>query len=463
MARPSDSEDSEDCAAGGTGAPALGTKRAPLLAALVLGWGCTPDPCQQGDLPAPNGDRSQLLFLDDDDLDGAILLQVLLPDRGEARYAEGAPVALYVHGSWTSRYLPLEGDAVRINGGNGIASIYLNLPGGDGLTASPGVNDYRGSNARRALAAALRYAAGQQADVEGCTVHDRIPDGAANGYAIAGYSNGGNLVWSTLADEALDVPAPVGVATFETPISGQFVLVEPGTTPGASPLYDEGRCALGDDGAMRCDFDYSRLDYDAEVWPSTNGALFIDEDGDGALDDHEFRLATVQDPTSGAWLQSVEATEAARELGLELPGRASVEQAIEWWSEREAPQALAAATALFPETATIVVGTEEDHVVTGATGHEHITGLLEAASEAGLPWTRLDPDAAYVTAITGSTHVFPETPANQAVTVGDEVELEPADVDAVRGSHYLTAAVLELLDRAYVQDWHDDLDAVLVD
>jgi hypothetical protein len=119
-----------------------------------------------------------------------------------------------------------------------------------------------------------------------------------------------------------------------------------------------------------------------------------------------------------------------------------------------------AAAERFPQLAGIATGSEIDHVLTGATDHPHVTGMVAAMESAGIHWFRLHPDRAYTTLISRSGEEFPEYPAGESFAVGQAVDFLPQS-PAAHGEDYLTAAIIELLDRAHASEWGADLEAVL--
>jgi len=395
---------------------------------------------------------------------GPVQVQLQVPLDGP-RTDEGAPVVVFVHGGWANSHVPLERDSARIMSGHGLAVLYLNLPGGSGEHATEGTSDRRGPAARGALAHVLRYAAGSISDFQDCSISERVSGGTTSELVLASFSNGGNLAWATLADATLDLPEVSGVASFETPSASQFAVAETGTDARPSPIYEPGSCDLDDDLGIICDYAYPALSFDALASPDTDGMLFIDEGGSEAYDDGlDFPLGVVADPESGLWVHSVPATEAAEAVGLTLTSRGDAGAAEAFWAEREAPRQMAAAVNRFPDLAAIETGTETDHVLQGATDHPHVTGMVAAMQEAGLTWTRLHADAAYAEAVTEAERSFADHPANTPVVVGDtSLDMQPEDDEEVRGTDYLTAACLELIDRTMTGDWSSDLDSPLVD
>ncbi len=448
------------------GPPTQGGSVVIVLLTLALGLaGCRPSTelsaCQEDLDDFSPASKTRVLHLPAQGDVDELTVQILVPIEA-GRHDEFTPVAVYVHGSWSSNYVPLEGSTPRLSDTQGLASIYLNLPGGSGEFASPGENDRRGPVARAAIARVLRYAAGDDPDEEGCTLSERTPAGTTGRVAMASFSNGGNLAWTTLADESLDLPDVVGIASFETPASGQLATAEPGTDTRPSPLYEEGACGLDESGGLSCDFDYAPLAWDARLNPATEGVLWVDDADFVYESDEDFPLGVVWNPDSGLWTHSVEAIQAAQASGLELETRSTPTQTEDFWLNRLAPLAMSSATLRFPQISTIETGTEIDHVLQGATDHPHVTGMVAAARRAGVGWTRLHADSTYVELLTDEGRNFADEPANQDVSVGDKgVAMQPEDDESLRGSIYLSAAVLELLDRDAADDWADDLDAPL--
>ena len=235
-----------------------------------------------------------------------------------------------------------------------------------------------------------------------------------------------------------------------------MVLVELGTTTNPSPIYTEGSCLLDDDNAILCDYDYANIDYDPD-----HHALFIEQDGIDGYEPDDFLLTPVWSPLDDLWVQSIPAREAAAAANLSMPDRADLETTKEFWEWRAAPRKMNSAITHYPNLAAIVGGSEEDHVLTGAADHPHITGMIHAMQAAGIRWSRLNPDAAYATHVALSPEDFADLDANLPLTVGEAVTLEPSTAQGGHGTDYLTASVLELLDRAHTNEWSNNLDAVL--
>lgn len=420
--------------------------------------------CQQDFTMDPNGDASRTVTLVDDALPGPLVLQLVIPWE-EARYTHGAPGAVFVHGGWTSDIIPLGDDQAHLVGATGAWSIYVNLPGGGGTMSSGGENDRRGSDSRQAIGAALRYSAGMLEDNSGCRIDDRMPTGIAEERVLAAFSNGGNLAWATLADPDVALPDIHGIVVFETPASSQMALGEPGTGNRTSPLHTEGSCHIDEDSALVCDYDYENLAFDMNTDPDTAGTLFLDVDQDGFYSDKiDFPLGLAKAEDNENWAHSLQAMEAVESAKLITRARLNSQDTAEFWQWREAPRAVPAAIERFPDLAGMSIGTEIDHVLEGATDHPHVIGMVEAMQRSNMRWTRLQPDRSYVESLAQAEFDYIDLDANIEIRIGDpNLPMEPEDDAGVRGSDYLTAGVLELLDRSWRQDWSVNLSAVLVE
>jgi len=400
-----------------------------------------------------------VVHLNDESPTGRVTVQIAIPS-GE-RYPQGSPVAVFVHGGWSTDAVPLPDAGPRLVSTEGFATVYLNLPGGDLDESSEGASDQRGYSARQALGAALRYAADEVMDDGRCTLADRLPGGISGEVVLAGMSNGGNLAWATAADTEVEIPVLSGIATFESPISAQLVTVEPGTTETPGDFFDPYDCALTDELRLSCDHGYRHITWDPDASEETSGALFIDDNNNDLWDPGESTLDPVWSPADSAWVHPPEALQAAE--GLALIDRVDLDTANAFWAQREGTRHIPAALSRFPELASIATGTEVDHVLTGLELPVHVTGLVAAMQLAGVPWSRLHPDAAYVAQMSG----FEESQEYDADMALDVIEpllnMAPEDGAHIRGTDYLSAAVVEIMDRTHSGDWSPDLHGTLVE
>jgi hypothetical protein len=357
-----------------------------------------------------------------------------------------APMVVFIHGGWGSEPLPITDQQPQLRSDLGYHVLYLELP----------ADDLRGAASRATLATALRYASSLPDAASDTDCANPSEEGTQRPVLLAGFSHGGNLAWSTLADPTLDLPEIAGIATFETPPSSQFVAVDVGTLARPNDRFNEDECSSVESEII-CEIDYTPM---VAVTCATDAScLVIDANHDGQLSDGEFVLGTLNDPVSGmrvASLQAVAAAEAAGVLPDTFMGATAV---ADFWSERLGPEILQRAAHRHPLLGAIVTGTERDHMLTALRRPVHLTNMAAAITQAGVGWVRLHPDAAYLQFLHGDILHWKDYPANEGTDLSDRtLSAEPEETGAIHPTDYLDAAVLELIDRSRTGDWSNDLD-----
>ncbi len=382
---------------------------------------------------------------------------------------DGAPVVVVLAGGFKALVSPVEPDERVIATQQGVVALYPSFATTAGDFVYEHVGDYRGSGARWAAEAALQYAAGELADTQGCLLEERIA-GALSGQApwVHGQSNGGNLAIALLADDTLSLPELAGVTTFETPASAQFVTLEVGSADNPLPLYQEGSCSFAADEGLTC-----ALDYDAIAWdPNASnvdghrGLAFFDLDDDGVYDEgSDSPVWGIRPEVDGErWIvYSPSLTAALWDADIEADGLLSVEEALSFWSLRDASLATEAAMQRYPDLPFLVMGTERDHNL-GVDDHAHISGLAHALMDRGASWVRINPDARYLEIIAGLNSGWDHNPANIVTWPGDpSIHLLPNEADVqLHTRDYVTAGLLELMHRRWRGAWQDELDGPLL-
>lgn len=406
----------------------------PLLAGCRFD-GPPPDPCSVDhgpDTVVPEA-RSVETMLPTDA--GDVHAQLRWPGF-DAERGERWPVGVVLPGGWDHRSTPVEAGDVTVDVGFGIVAIHLDLPGGG---ASEGVNDRRGPLARAAVAATLRYAAGDLEDVAGCTLGRRIGAADTADVYLIGASNGGNLAAATLADPSLEFPPLSGLIAWETPAGAPFATVEFGTDP---TVYASGSCALDATSTILCDIPTDRL-------RATDGEipeLCFDLGDDARCDETDILVVGVEDPVTGLRMLDPALAAAAADLGLPTAGFAPAGVARAWWAERDAAQAAPGMVAAWPELPVMLVASDTDHVLTYA-DHPHVFGLGEALQHAGAWWTALNPAAGWL-----ETNASENAP-NRPLTLADpSASLLTEDAETPLSS-CLSAGLLELSDRRKLGAW----------
>ncbi len=390
-----------------------------LVGAVVLAA------CRNAERPTATRCRIE----DDPREDDAVTVMTTLPtDRGEIRVraraprgGEALPVALVVQGAWDADGTSLEEGTPSPRVADGVVAVHVDLPGRAATTVE---DDRRGPLGRAVLGEVLGWIRGDNGDVDGCTLADRVP--AATGPRVfLGLSNGGNLAMATLADPTLDTDDIVGLVTWETPAGAPFVTVQWGRT--APTIYAPHTCARGEDGAIACDFPYDQL-------AVTDGEVCVDRTGDGC-DEGDVRLPGVLDPVSRRRMLPPEVAAALEASGTLPRDHAGATLARAWWSERDAAQLAVSAVARHPATRFLLLASARDHVLPYP-DHPHVFGLGEALQAAGAPWTRLNPGRAWLAGVGGENAVdAPLTLADaqgRLLTEVEETPLEAALAAAVR-------------------------------
>ena len=290
------------------------------------------------------------------------------------------PGVVIVPGGFDPYVLPVRQGTPMLNNGEGVVSIHVDLAGpgwGDGS------DDHRGPLARSAVAAAAAFLSGRDADAEGRWVDDLATGIRTDRIVLAGHSNGGNLAVATLADPDLDLTGVVGLVTFETPAGAQFVNVEHG---GMGLSYVPGTCTAGTAG-IDCPFSTDQAAL------STEGEVCVDVDADQLCTENENTVGGSLDPATSKRALSPRLRGMADAEGLAVDGYDTIDEAAAFWAERDAAQGVAAMAAHRP-VPTVVIGTEEDHVLLGLDDHPHVFGLYEILVRNGIP-VRLNPGAAW--------------------------------------------------------------------
>ncbi len=338
-------------------------------------------------------------------------------------------VVVVLPGGFSPDHVPASADTL-LREDSGLIQIHLDLPGGEGSPTTPGEMDHYGEQSRRAVAAALRYAASEIADHEGLTLNERLEMNSTPPLVLVGRSNGGNLATATLADPDLVRPHVDGLVLWETPAGPQFLLNEL-----SEPEIGACESATDSIDGLVCEMNLENL-VDGEP-------PFLDRNGNGEPDTSEPSYAgldlgdmTIHSPTL------------LRALPLN-PNRISETEALSWFSWRDASRCGAAAIDLNPDLGVILLGSDVDHAQT-ISGSPHVFGLGQIFVAAGA-WTRLLPDTAY-------SGLTVEQPAGAGLTLHNPGVLAPSPTWL---TGLISAAVLELGDRALSDDWEIDLEQSL--
>lgn len=327
-----------------------------------------------------------------------------------------APIGVTLQGGWDHEGTPVLGEDPHLDTANPVVDIHLDLPGA-GL--SGGTNDRRGPLATAAVASVLRWAHGDGVDFGGCGLQDRIPAANPDDLYIIGASNGGNLAYSVLTDDTVDIPPIAGLVTWETPAAATFVNVELGDNPS---VYAPGSCTFTSTSGLLCPFPAEEL---VSLPGEQVSTLCFDLDADGGCDEaSDVIVHGSEAKETGELMLSPALRQAADDAGLTLAGYGSLADADAWWLYRDASRRVDMLVARWPELPVMLIGSETDHVIDTWTDHPHVHGLGEALQSAGAFWTRLNPGSRWLPENT--TVNAPDLPLSLA---GDDGRMLTEDVE----------------------------------
>ena len=412
------------------------------------------------------------------------LLRIPLPTAGSdgivvrvspptsARYAEGAPVAVHV----VSTIPHVEGSIACFNE-VGFVDVGFLCQGSQSRPQSVGTVWRSGGTPVRddcadALAQVLAFATGTVRSTGGKSIQDFVPGVKVltTNVGVVGWSFGGVSAVRAMAEHGDRFPLLKWYASWESP----FVILEGdyGNVFRANPFFDSGSGTI----------DFSRLRYAPNtrlVFPPAvripeeripRGLLFLDVDGDGeftAGKDFHFLARLVPRPAPNVFFSPMVLKEAkARNVfGAEWPSHiATVEQSEAFVKEESATKYVPGAVRRLPNLAVLVMESEQNHT-DDAPDHAMALAQVQAFLEAKGKWIRLNPDRHYVEMAMGRAPLRSvQNPAGQRPR-GESIKSQVVPENTNGGptdKELGTAAVCELADRAYRDEWAPTLNGVLV-
>lgn len=390
------------------------------------------------------------------------------PQR-KPRYADGRPVILVARGSLGAGTF-LDGRSLGPWLQAGFVVVEVILPGGsDEGQTSTGTFDTRGPIGQSAFADAALYAAGRLADTEGRMLADRVPD-ALDWIGVVGMSNGVNFAWMALDRRADELDAVRFFVGWEGPYTDQFLDVELESYEfHLNPAYELGSCTDTDcpmpELPAMLQFDATAESFTEKPLESGRvdlpGILYVDEDGSGTYASPEYwwHMVSFKLP-NGTYVctPSVElSTMIDGEADRLFPDgeRPSWLPTTEWlttfWSTRDASLILPSLAEKRPDLPIIVAASREDHIYLAVPDNPHIPAQTHFLIESGFSFVRLNPDAAYLAALSGiSADTMPDNPPGQSPVWPDTPDwLEPELQGSILDKYTAAAAALELADRVH--------------
>lgn len=394
---------------------------------------------------------------------GEILIQVGLPES--PRYADGAPVVVTVPTFFTperSGFHPFA-EAQK----NGMISVTLMYPGrSNGAGASSaGTDDYGGANSIKALRDAVLFALGEKTNAEGYLL-DQLSavKPLYENVGLYAFSHPGlaaTNVLGTYASELKNVRFLVG---YENPTQSLFAPLELGH------YETEGKRKIAvNNAAYQYPDDYSptniQLDYSSVRYDAATSRPYFDLNGNGMADASGDYLFGEQIPTFfGKRTYSAELLRALRDSGSltaqTWPSDLSTpEEAEAIWPSRQSTGAYPK-LAGHPNLHVILVFAVNGHVQ-AIPDNPNIHQSFDGLRAAGI-WTRLNPDASYVSSLSQTVAAqFQEHDANAEPS--DWMDSDAWSFPNVTASSTLVplAAVLELADRSHANNWSTNLSSVI--
>ncbi len=393
---------------------------------------------------------------------GSVLVQVTLPTR--PRFAEGAPVVVTVPTFFTpdvEGFHPLQGldDA-------GIISLTLMYPGrSDGAgQASDGEDDFGGADSLKALRDVIMFALGKKTNTNGKTLAElsAVPP-LYSDVGLYAFSHPGIAATAVLATYADDLQGVKFFVGRENPTLDLLSTMELGhweSVAGKKVAMNNALYRYSEDyHSTSIDLDYRSVQFDAK-----QEVPFFDLNGNKKIDDSEYVLGKEVPRMFGKRFYSRALLHALEDNGALTANTwpkdlATPQEADAIWPSRESVGYYSALSAL-DDLYVMLVFAQSDHVQT-LKDKPHVHQAFDGFTSVGR-WVRLNPDKSYVLAVDAKTGAqYVEHPAN--VQPNDWLLLDDwAFVNAGASSQTVPlAAVLEMADRAYANQWSDDLEEII--
>ena len=400
-----------------------------------------------------------------------LLVRISLPSKG--RYAEGAPIAVHMLSA-----IPRVNGSIACLSEQGFIDVGFLCPGAqyktsDGTILKSGGSAFPPDPGRcvEPLADVMAFATGKTRSLEDKSIQDYAGSIKAliTNAGVIGWSFGGNLAVLAMARYGDRFPGLQWYASWESPFLG--TTEDRGSLFEPNPLYD----------ATTGKIDFARLRYSTEMpiwvfppmpqppaarWP--HGGLYLDGDGNGVFNkDADFAFfAGIGGPMKFYYSPLVIREAAERKVfGAEWPKHiATVAETEERASHEDPLLHVPAVVKALPHLSVLVFESKQNHVIDAA-DHPHTVAQVNAWIDAGAHWVRFNPDSHYVEASMGKKPpVAIQYPAGKKLDRKIIRELlEPEDSEGgPTDKQGMTAAVCELADRTYRNNWSPILSHVLV-
>lgn len=388
---------------------------------------------------------------------GNIAVQVTLPET--PRYDEGAPLIVYISTFFTPQEPIFDTSFTEITA-LGFAHVTYLWPGKSDPSgvSSDGTYDYGGEDSLQALRDVIRFTSGEISDANGNYISDwsAVPLLTDN-VGLYAFSHPGIAATNVLALYADELSVSYFVGR-ENPTSDTLYALELGywderNTPQYNPFYSYPE-------------DYSptviTMDYSTVQWDANKNAPYFDANANKKLDTSEFVLSDKHPHMFGKIFYSRALLNALEENNafetVERPeDLATPEEAEKLWPFRET---IYNYDLLNKNLHVLLVFAENDHVQ-AVKDKPNTHQAYDGFTTHGI-WVRLNPDAVYTSSLNPS-FTTPDNDANTAPADWLDIEDWAHTNKAPAAKIIPLAAVAEMADRTYTNNWDENLDAVLVE
>lgn len=444
---------------------------------FALSLGCLYPAVALGELPSASlkippmtKENSVSTYVPSDAAPGqGLAVNIIYPVK--PRYKEGAPVMVVVPGGNSSSGLDFSMHGVQ----QGFVEVRFAFPGGgkEGFKSS-GIYDGRGFQSREALKDVFRFAKGELNDHQGKSLAQLLPVPVyQKNVGSVGWSNGGNVLISTLATYPKELQFVSWLAFYESPLGAIFFPPALGGAQDliANPHYRPGTAATGNP-----IIDFSKLMFQTNVQKSPGahkkvgeseipGVLFFDENDNKIWEEsREFAFSYCTDIGLEKQLYAPTIVRGLlRNAALsEWPSHiATEEESKGYFSVRDGSLFIQKVAENFPNLLVTIFASRLDHLQR-QNDHPHIALQYNAWLERKPKFLRLNPDPVYVASVAEMRPGSFVDNAPGAAIDSDSIDQHLETEGMIPDYAYMEAAAAELADRLYTGKIKATLEAPLV-
>ncbi len=383
-----------------------------------------------------------ITFIDVENI-GEVAIKLTLPK--ESKYETGAPVVVDVSTFLTGEKGFINNVRAQADGFVHISYLWPGMQDSTTGVFSGGEYDYGGENCQLALKEVILFALGEKEDVSGNYITDYYQTLTDN-VGLYAFSHPGIISVNTLSTYSSELSNVAWFVGRENPTNDQIFAVELGhvnTEENPYYIYPESYDSFD------LDVDYSLANYDYEL-----EVVFFDDNENGIYDKEEFRLTNFGPVAYDKRYYSLDLTTALdNNLDVWPEDVATLEEVESFWTIRTTvSENHDNYLGLNLGLNVMLVFADEEHVQPfddKPSIHQAYDGFTRNGN-----WLRLNPDSSYL-------HYSPDNDANLEIEDwSNAVDWAYPDLD--RSSQLAPIAALnEMTDRTYYNNWEDNLDEEL--